>query len=217
MHPGKSPDSADADSAWPGSAVIGLDGNMHLFYTGYNLGQNSKQVVLHARSDDKRGSSFTKSSSSIRISGNVSQFEDIDFRDAYVTWNDLENCFWMIVATRLNNGPFWTRGCLALLISPDLEVWSIEEQPLYAPNDMFCPECPEIFSLPNGKWYLVYSRFHAPDAGTVYRIADSPRGLFSNTSCSFCRLFRCAQMVRCHILSQSGRSAHTYLFWMSCR
>ncbi|KAJ4304612.1 hypothetical protein N0V90_000138 [Kalmusia sp. IMI 367209] len=176
--PGKTRDSSDPDGAWTGSAIIGLDGNMHIFYTGYNLLQGGKQVILHARSNDRKGSRFTKSPSAISISGDMSRFEDIDFRDAHVSWQESENRFWMLVATRLREGPFWTRGCLALLTSPNLEAWTIEPEPLYAPNDMFCPECPEIFSLPNGKWYLVYSRFHAPNAGTVYRIADSPRGPF---------------------------------------
>ena len=178
VYPGKTSESPDADGAWTGCAVLGPDGNMHLFYTGYNLSQDGKQVILHARSNDKQGSNFAKTSTSIRINGDMSQFEDIDFRDAYVTWMESENCYWMIVATRLREGPYWTRGCLALLTSTDLEHWTIDPKPFYAPNDMFCPECPELFSLPNGKWYLVYSRFHAPDAGTVYRISDSPKGPF---------------------------------------
>lgn len=176
--PGDSVDSPDADGAWTGCAIIGPDDNMHLFYTGYNLSQEGKQVILHARSCDKTGSSFKKSPAPVSISGDMSQFEDIDFRDAFVCWAASENCYWMLVATRLREGPYWTRGCLALLTSPDLEHWTISPQPFYAPNDMFCPECPELFSLPNGKWYLVYSRFQSPDAGTVYRIADSPKGPF---------------------------------------
>lgn len=178
LYPGKTSESPDADGAWTGCAIIGPDNNMHLFYTGYNLSQGGKQVILHACSTDKRGSHFTKSPTPIVIKGDRSQFEDIDFRDAHVSWVESENCFWMLVATRLREGPYWTRGCLALLTSRDLEDWTIDPQPFYAPNDMFCPECPELFSLPNGKWYLVYSRFHSPDAGTVYRIADSPKGPF---------------------------------------
>jgi beta-fructofuranosidase len=178
LYPGKSRDSPDADGAWTGSAIIGPDGNMHLFYTGYCLGQGGKQVIIHARSSDKQGSAFSKTLSPISISGDMSQFEDIDFRDAHVSWNEVEGCYWMLVATRLRTGPYWTRGCFALLTSVDLEEWKIDAKPFYAPNDMFCPECPEIFSLPNGNWYLVYSRFHSPDAGTVYRIAESPRGPF---------------------------------------
>ncbi|KAK7181272.1 hypothetical protein PSPO01_12749 [Paraphaeosphaeria sporulosa] len=182
--PGKTRDSPDADGAWTGCAILGPDGNMHIFYTGYNLSQDGKQVILHARSDDKKGTKFTKTPCPISITGDLSRFEDIDFRDAHVSRQESENCYWMLVATRLRTGPFWTRGCLALLTSPDLEAWTIDPRPFYAPNDIFCPECPELFSLPNGKWYLVYSRFQAPDAGTVYRVADSPRGPFKTPRAS---------------------------------
>ena len=178
LYPGKSASSPDADGVWTGCAIVGPDDKMHIFYTGYNLSEGGKQVILHARSNDKRGTAFTKPLEPISIHGDRSQFEDIDFRDAHVSWNEPEQCYWMLVATRLKEGPFWTRGCLALLTSSDLESWTIDPKPFYAPNDMLCPECPELFSLPNGKWYLVYSRFHAPNAGTVYRIADSPRGPF---------------------------------------
>lgn len=153
---------------------------MHIFYTGYNLAENGRQVILHAVSEDRHGSVFKKKPHRIRIvseSSSRAAFEDIDFRDPYVVYNESEACFWMIVGTRLSQGPHWTRGCLALLTSPDLEYWSLESKPLYAPNDSMCPECPELFPL-NGKWYLVYSRFAAPNPGTVYRLSDSPRGPF---------------------------------------
>lgn len=155
---------------------------MHIFYTGYNLSQNGKQVIIHASSNDPHGARFEKSHDPITIhagSSSLSIFEEIDFRDPYVMWNEQEGCYWMLVATRLSSGPHWTRGCIALLTSSDLESWSLSPQPLFTPNDMFCPECPELFTLPStGKWYLVYSRFSAPNAGTVYRISDSPRGPF---------------------------------------
>lgn len=172
----------DADGAWTGSAVIGPDGGMHIFYTGYNLSQNGKQVIMHATSSDMKASSFVKSSEPITISNetaaNLAKFEDIDFRDPYVLFNEAEQQYWMLVATRLSEGPYWTRGCLALLTSADLSTWHLELEPFFAPNDMFCPECPELFTLPNGKWYLVYSRFTSPHAGTVYRMSESPRGPF---------------------------------------
>ncbi|KAF2703974.1 glycoside hydrolase family 32 protein [Pleomassaria siparia CBS 279.74] len=176
LYPGNTPDSPDADGAWTGSAIVGPDGNMHLFYTGYNLSQNGKQVILHARSNDKQASIFTKSPSPVCISGDRSQFEDVDFRDAHVSWNESEHCFWMLVATRLRTGPYWTRGCLALLTSSNLEKWTIDPKPFYAPNDMFCPECPEIFSLPNGKCRIT-------------------KGTVSNASRKFWRSFGCTEML----------------------
>lgn len=169
----------DADGAWTGAAVIGPDGNMNIFYTGYNLSQKGKQVILRAPSQDRHGSKFQYPGKEITFNGDGrSKLENIDFRDPYIFYNESESRYWMIIASRLAEGPHWSRGCIALLTSTDLNTWAFAPEPLYAPNDMFCPECPELFRLPNGKWYLVYSRFHAPDAGTVYRVADSPYGPF---------------------------------------
>ncbi|KAK8192934.1 glycosyl hydrolase [Phyllosticta capitalensis] len=170
--PGKNASGPDADGAWTGSAIIGPNNAMHIFYTGYNLSQSGRQVILHAVSSDKHGTHFTKSSSPITITSAPSHraaFEAIDFRDPFVFFHAPTSLYWMLVATRLSTGPHWTRGCLALLTSPDLSSWALDPAPFYAPNDLLCPECPELFPLPNGKWYLVYSRFTAPDAGTVYR------------------------------------------------
>ncbi|KAJ9639167.1 hypothetical protein H2204_003777 [Knufia peltigerae] len=179
--PGSHPQDPDADGAWTGSALIGPDGNLQIFYTGYNLAHGGRQIILRALGSDRHGSKFRKLAEPLFIDPKTSArgaFEDIDFRDAYVFFNEQVSEYWMIVGTRLSNGPRWTRGCLALLTSLDLEKWTLHREPLYAPNDMYCPECPELFSLPNGKWYLFYSRFASPDAGTVYRIADSPYGPF---------------------------------------
>lgn len=172
-------DAPDADGAWTGGAVLGPDSNMNIFYTGYNLSKGGKQVILRATSSDKHGESGFGAGREIQFEGNGrALLEDIDFRDPYIFYNESESRYWMILASRLAKGPYWTRGCIALLTSPDLETWTFEPTPLYSPNDMFCPECPELFTLPNGKWYLVYSRFQAPDSGTVYRVADSPYGPF---------------------------------------
>lgn len=181
LRPSDDPSAPDADGIWTGAAVIGPDGNMNIFYTGYNLQQGGKQVILRTVANDRHGTAFSGPTSQISIKGDndaLAVFEDIDFRDAFVFFNNQSSEFWMLVATRLRKGPNWTRGCIALLTSPDLDEWTVAPEPLYSPNDMFCPECPELFQLPNGKWYLVYSRFAAPNPGTVYRMADTPRGPF---------------------------------------
>lgn len=180
LRPGNKDSDPDADGVWTGAAVLGPDGNMNIFYTGYNLSQGGKQVILRTTSNDRHGTRFESPGKVITIQGSgLSRFEDIDFRDPYIFYNEAESTYWMLVATRLRDGPHWTRGCIALLTSSNLDDWTVEPEPLYSPNDMFCPECPELFTLPGGdRWYLVYSRFHAPNAGTVYRVADSPRGPF---------------------------------------
>jgi beta-fructofuranosidase len=180
MTPGHSDAAPDKSGAWTGSVVIGPDDTMHLFYTGLNLLQGGKQVILHAKSTDRTGTHFKKPLNPIPLDNVPTShiFESTDFRDPYVFWNSAEGRYWMIVATRLSKGPYWTRGCFARLTSDDLEVWTLHQTPIYSPNNIFCPECPELFTLGNGKWYLVYSRFASPNGGTVYVMADSPYGPF---------------------------------------
>jgi beta-fructofuranosidase len=63
-----------------------------------------------------------------------------------------------------------------LATSQDLTRWDLEAEPLYEPGTTYCPECPELWPL-DGHWYLVFSRF-SEHAGTIYRIAEHPRGPF---------------------------------------
>lgn len=192
---GSHEDDADYSGAWTGSALVGPDHKMHIFYTGYNVKRGGAQVILHARAGDKAGSTFTKPADGRPIhmtSDGAAAFETIDFRDPYVFFNEVEGRYWMLVATRLARGPHWTRGAVALLTSPGPDgegrwTWAVDPAPLYSPNDLFCPECPELFRLSHEaadgskteRWYLVYSRFSAPGSGTLYRVSEhGPRGPF---------------------------------------
>lgn len=103
-------------------------------------------------------------------------YEPTDRRDPYVFYNEAEQRWWMLIAARLDKGPRWRRGCIVLATSEDLLDWSLEARPLYVPGTTYCPECPEMWTA-GGRWYLVFSRF-SEDVGTIYRLADSPRGPF---------------------------------------
>jgi beta-fructofuranosidase len=163
-------DEPDADGAWTGS-LIKVENVFHLFYTGHKLGAENPQTICHATSSDLIHFEKNPANPILRP---TSQFESIDWRDPFLLWNDEEQLYWMLIAARLREGPKWRRGCIALATSPDLEMWTVEEEPFYAPMTTFCPECPEMFAL--GKhWYLVYSRF-SEDAATLYRLADNSRG-----------------------------------------
>jgi beta-fructofuranosidase len=164
-------DEPDADGVWTGS-LIEAGGVLHLFYTGHKLGAANPQTICHATSRD--GVVFAKDRANPILAPDTSIFEPIDWRDPYVLWNEAEQRYWMIIAARLNHGPKWRRGCIALATSTDLIHWSLEREPLYSPLTTFCPECPELFRLGN-HWYLVFSRF-SERVSTVYRIADTPRG-----------------------------------------
>lgn len=164
--------SYDGGGIWTGS-VVEKDGIYHLFYTGHHVGAENPQTICLATSTDFVN--FERAGQGPLIPPPAG-FEPVDWRDPYVFYNEAEGCWWMLIAARLASGPKWRRGCIALATSDNLLNWRVESKPLYAPGTTFCPECPELWEM-NGRWYMVYSRF-SEDAGTIYRVADSPRGPF---------------------------------------
>jgi beta-fructofuranosidase len=160
----------DSDGVWTGSAIR-VDGLLHIFYTGHSLQLDIPQSVCHATSED--GVSWVKDPANPISVPDLSRFEGKDWRDPFVFWNEREQCYWMLLSTRSAAHPAVSRGVVALQTSADLRSWSPAEE-LYETFLTHCPECPEIFEL-GGKWLLGYSRF-TDRRGTVYRVADSPRG-----------------------------------------
>lgn len=165
--------SYDGGGIWTGS-VVEHDGAYHLFYTGHHVGADNPQTICLATSDDLVH--FTKHAANPLVAP-PAWCEPVDWRDPYVFWNDEEQCWWMLIAARLADGPPWRRGCIVLATSSDLVRWTVEDEPLYAPGTTYCPECPELWPDDAGRWHLVYSRF-SEEVGTVTRVADSPRGPF---------------------------------------
>jgi beta-fructofuranosidase len=165
--------SYDGDGVWTGS-VIEHEGTFYLFYTGHHVGATNPQTICVATSDNLVD--FTKASVNPLISP-PDWCEPIDWRDPFVFWNAQERRWWMLIAARLAEGPYWRRGCIVLATSNDLVDWEVEDEPLYAPGTTYCPECPEMWEDAQGRWHLVYSRF-SEEVGTVSRVGDSPRGPF---------------------------------------
>lgn len=166
-------DSYDGGGIWTGS-IVENEGRFYLFYTGHHVGAANPQTICLAISDDLV--TFTKVEDNPVLLPTAA-YEQVDWRDPYVFFNEAEGAWWMLIATRLAEGPYWRRGAIALATSRDLLKWTVEEEPFYSPGDTYCPECPELWEL-RGRWYLVYSRF-SEDVGTIYRVADNPRGPFT--------------------------------------
>lgn len=162
----------DADGVWTGS-VVEHGGTFHLFYTGHRLGAANPQTICLATSTDLV--TFERHPANPLVLP-VAGCEPVDWRDPYVFFNADEGVWWMLIAARLAEGTHHRRGCVMLATSPDLLTWTVEPDPLYAPDDTFCPECPELWAA-DGRWHLVYSRF-SERAGTIQRVADAPRGPF---------------------------------------
>ena len=164
------PAAYDADGTWTG-CMVERGGTYHLFYTGHHAGAKNPQTICVATSND--GIRFTKSSNNPLIRPDPTIYEDVDFRDPDIFWNEDEQKYWMLIAARRADGPERRRGTIALATSDDLESWS-PPQPIYTPWNTMCPECPEMFKLGDW-WYLVYSHF-SENAKTTYRISKSSHG-----------------------------------------
>ena len=160
----------DKDGCWTGS-VIYADGKYHIFYTGYHIDSQFPQTICHAVSDDCI--TFTKDVKSPVIVPDTRYYENIDWRDPYIFYNEEEGCYWMLIAARKNEGPSNRRGVVVLYTSKDLQ--NFEHQGvLYEPWHTNCPECPEMYKM-GDYWYLAYSRF-SERAQTIYRVSKSPYG-----------------------------------------
>lgn len=170
IRPGDSDSDPDASGIWTGDVTYG-EGQWHAFYTGYSLKQRYQQTICHATSPD--GIVWTKDPANPVISPRTDEYEDQDWRDPYVFYNEDDRKWWMILLARLNKGPHMRRGCVVLYRSDDLRQWDYYG-PLYAPYHTSGPECPEMYKM-GDYWYLSYSRF-SEWVNTVYRVSTSPFG-----------------------------------------
>lgn len=160
----------DKDGCWTGSAIYGEE-KYHIFYTAADLDSEFPQKIGHAVSED--GIHFTKDGDQPCIVPITEYYENIDWRDPYVFYNQDEACYWILIAARKNTGPDTRRACVALFKSQDLIHWE-HYGPIYEPGYTNVTECPEMFKMGNF-WYLTHSRF-SEFAQTVYRYSKSPYG-----------------------------------------
>ena len=153
-------DGPDGANMFTGS-VTDRDGTFHIFYTGHN-GRNPRgtEFICHATSPDLI--TWTKHpEDAIGPDGAIYDNKPVrDFRDPYVSWNDLEKKWWMVFFGRdAKTG----HGVPGLAISDDLQHWTFQPPLAGAAGQ----ECPDLFRI-GDQWCLI--------GGGSYSIADSPRG-----------------------------------------
>ena len=134
-------------------------GNIIFFITGYHIDSEFPQTICHAVSDDCV--TFEKDLNNPIIVPDIRYYENIDWRDPYIFYNEEEMEYWMLIAARKNSGPSNRRGVVVLYKSKDLqefEHWGV----IYEPWHTNCPECPEMYKWESiGIWYI-----HVFRAGT---------------------------------------------------
>ena len=109
----------DQDGCWTGS-VIYAEGKYHIFYTGYHIDSEFPQTICHAVSDDCV--TFEKDLNNPIIVPDIRYYENIDWRDPYIFYNEEEMEYWMLIAARKNSGPSNRRGVVVLYKSKDLQM-----------------------------------------------------------------------------------------------
>ncbi len=160
-------DGPDGLHMFTGS-VTQHDGTFHIFYTGWNpANKEGREKVMHATSRDLIA--WTKHPEH-GFFGDGVQYQNSDFRDPYVFWNEAANKFWMILCARDAKTGKPVQGVAQ---SSDLVQWEqIDPLILEPPLGEGTPECPDLFKM-GDTWHLI----HSPSAGTTdMRYAGDIRG-----------------------------------------
>ena len=153
--------------------VLEAGGGYHLFYTGYDRDADAGTYVskvCHAVSTDLLHWDLRPEDI---FYADTDIYDPVKWGDPFVFWNDEEQCYWMLVASRLKSGPSQRRGCTALCVSTDLIHWQARE-PLWAPGLYYKHEVPDLFRLGDW-WYMVFSTF-TDRFLTQYRMSRSLDG-----------------------------------------
>jgi len=123
-------------------------GNMHYLY--YTVRMSDKSAAPICRSVSHDGYHFEKDKGfAFSLS---SKYDGVNARDPKL-FCDNEGVYHMLLTTRLTEE---NRGCLAHLVSCDMDNWTELENPIYISHDDTEPECPDYIEY-GGYYYLIYS------------------------------------------------------------
>ena len=173
-------DSVDA-ALGTGSFIKDSDGNYHCFYTGHNGKAHDEglpyvECLRHAVSTD--GQKTWVKDEKFKIYG----YED-DFRDPYVYFDKIDNCYYMLVTTRdyANKdeegnplSPSVIRRFKATSLNAKADEWEFKDNFFSNDEGTYNMECPSFVEY-NGKYYLAYSE-QGDNRVTHYRYKDSHDG-----------------------------------------
>jgi sucrose-6-phosphate hydrolase SacC (GH32 family) len=134
------------------------DGTFHIWYTGWNPENKAgRERISHATSPDLL--TWTKHPED-GFFGDGVHYDNSDFRDPFVFWNDAEKKLWMVVCARDAKTKHPVQG---VLTSDDDAHWTQSEPlKLDPPLGEGTPECPDVFQV-GDTWHLI----HSPSAGTT--------------------------------------------------
>ena len=157
-----------------GSFIKDSNGLYHCFYTGHNgkahdEGLPHVEVIRHATSVDQL--TWVKDEEF-----NMYGYED-DFRDPYVYYDNVDNCYYMLITTRdytSGGSPAVIRRFYASSLSAKDDEWEFKDNFFINDSGDYNMECPSYIEY-NGFYYLAYSE-QGDNRVTHYRYKDSRDG-----------------------------------------
>lgn len=155
------------ENQWEGSICTGsvfTENGFHYAFYSVRMSDGSAAKLSCATSSD--GVRFTKTHRYFTLKA---PYEPISARDPFIFKDDF-GLFHMLVTTSVANDRGELEGCLAHLVSTDLEHWD-QREPYLTDGGQGQPECCDMFGM-NGWHYLIYGL-----GGTGrYRMSRDPFG-----------------------------------------
>jgi hypothetical protein len=155
--------------AWEGSICTGTTFYHRGTYYGFYATRRRDRTQHLSLAVSQDGIHFEKVTPELAFP--PSGYSPYHFRDPFVFQDEESGRFHILVTAALDPYPIANRGgCLAHLVSQDLQNWEMQE-PFLLPGLPGAPECPDYFVW-NGWYYLIFS--HAGMAH--YRLSRRPFG-----------------------------------------
>lgn len=152
----------------------------YFYYTGFNSSNswlrnanpglvvpNTKEAVMYATSTDFK--QWTKNSTFIMRP--PADFQQTDFRDPYVFYNEEFAQYWMLVSAQKNGKGYLLKYTSA---NPANNDWAFNGT-LDVQGDYLMLECADIFKI-GSRYYLLFAEDWSGSKGTHYRVANSTNG-----------------------------------------
>ncbi len=145
-----------------GSFIKDNNGLYHAFYTGHNdkagdEGLQHTEVIRHATSTDQK--EWVKDED-FKLYGDSDgkDYTKNDFRDPYVYWDSVDNCYYMLITTRekTDTEKAVIKRYSAESLSATSAEWTDEGNFFENDEGTYNMECPSYIEL-NGYYYLAYS------------------------------------------------------------
>ena len=157
---------------WTGSGSIIADpaGGYRVFYTGHLPGGTPQETVMVSRSGSLAGP-WTKVATP-HFSG-WPDYDQQDFRDPFVFWNDDAKAFWLLITTRKDG-----QAAIGRYTSSDLDHWTASA-PLYTETSPLNLEVSDLFHE-GPDWFLIFSDQRDASRQTRYIKATTAAGSYSH-------------------------------------